>query len=68
MLWVEVKDNATDQEREFRPRRLASNDVASDWIELCETEVCFLHIQLVGTNVPLPKKQQIPSRSILSFS
>ena len=26
----------------------------SDSVELCETEVCFLHIQLVGTNVWLP--------------
>ena len=26
-----------------------------DSVELCETEVCFLHIQLTGTNVLLPK-------------
>ena len=24
----------------------------SDSVELCETDVCFLHIQLIGTNVP----------------
>ena len=27
----------------------------TDSVELCETEVCFLHIQLIGTNVWLPK-------------
>ena len=26
-------------------------EMISDSVELCETEVCFLHIQLVGTNV-----------------
>ena len=25
--------------------------MTSDSVELCETEVCFLHIQLIGTNV-----------------
>ena len=29
----------------------------SDSVELCETEVCFLNIQLIGTNVWLPKIQ-----------
>ena len=29
----------------------ASNEMISDSVELCETEVCFLHIQLTGTNV-----------------
>ena len=28
-----------------------------DSVELCETAVCFLHIQLMGTNVRLPKIQ-----------
>ena len=40
----------------------------SDSVALCETEVCFLHIQLVGTNVRLPKMHRIPlSLSILSL-
>ena len=30
---------------------LASKEMISDSVELCETEVCFLHIQLIGTNV-----------------
>ena len=34
---------------------LASKEMISDSVELCETEVSFLHIQLVGTNVWLPK-------------
>ena len=29
-------------------------------VELCETEVCFLHNQLIGTNVWLPKMHRIP--------
>ena len=29
----------------------ASKEMISDSFELCETEVCFLHIQLIGTNV-----------------
>ena len=29
-------------------------------VELCETEVCFLHIQLTGTNVRLPKMHKTP--------
>ena len=35
----------------------------SDPVELCETEVCFLHIQLIGTNVRLPKNAQCSTRS-----
>ena len=30
-------------------------EMISASVELCETEVCFLHIQLLGTNVWLPK-------------
>ena len=36
-------------------RKPASNEKISDSVELCETDVCFLHIQLIGTNVRLPK-------------
>ena len=32
----------------------------SDYVELCETEFCFLHIQLIGTNVWLPKMHNVP--------
>ena len=33
-----------------------------DSVQLCETEVCFLHIQLVGTNVWLPKTHDVPPK------
>ena len=29
----------------------ASKEMISASVELCETEVCFLHIQFIGTNV-----------------
>ena len=32
-------------------REPASREIISASVELCETEVCFLHIQLIGTNV-----------------
>ena len=32
-------------------RKPASRQTTSASVELCETEVCFLHIQLFGTNV-----------------
>ena len=37
-----------------------SKEMICDSVELCETEVCFLHIQLVGTNVWLPKMHNVP--------
>ena len=39
----------------------ASKEMISDSVEMCETEVCFLHSQLIGTNVWLPKTQNVPS-------
>ena len=41
-------------------RKAASRDISSASVELCETEVCFLHIQLIGTNDRLPKMHRIP--------
>ena len=32
-----------------------SIEIISASVELCETEICFLHIQLIGTNVSLPE-------------
>ena len=32
----------------------------SDSVELYETEVCFSHIQRIGTNVWLPKMHNVP--------
>ena len=40
-------------------RRPASKETTSDSVELCETEVSFLYIQLMGTNVRLLKIHKI---------
>ena len=37
-----------------------SREIISDSVELWETAVCFLHIQLIGTNVWLPKTHNVP--------
>ena len=37
-----------------------SREMISDSVELCETAVCFLHTQLMGTNVWLPKTHNVP--------
>ena len=37
-----------------------SKEMISDSVELCETAVCFLHIQLIGTNVWLPQMHNVP--------
>ena len=39
--------------------RPASKEITSDSVELWDTDVCFLHIQLMVTNVRLPKIHQI---------
>ena len=41
-------------------RKPASREIMSASAELCETEVCFMHIQLIGTNVWLPKIHKSP--------
>ena len=41
-------------------RRPASREIVSDSVELCDTHVCFLHIQLTGTNVWLPNMHNVP--------
>ena len=44
--------NPKDREREIQSmRKPVSREITSASVELCETEVCFLHIQLIGTNV-----------------
>ena len=40
-------------------RKPASREKTSDSVELGETDVCFMHIQLIGTNVRLPKINRI---------
>ena len=41
-------------------RKPVSREITSASVELCETEICFLHIQLIGTNGWLPKMHRIP--------
>ena len=55
------QSNPTNQEQGI-PSNLnpASKEMISDSVELCETAVCFLHIQLIGTNVSLPKMHNVP--------
>ena len=38
---------------------LASKEIISDSVELYDTDVCLLHIQLMGTNVRLPKMHKV---------
>ena len=41
-----------NEARVYRPNlNPASKEMISESVELCETEVCFLNIQLIGTNV-----------------
>ena len=48
--------------------RPASREIVSDSVELCETEVCFLHIQLLGTNVvDFQMRTKFTLKSILSL-
>ena len=55
---------ATFENSMQRPHLSLSQQVSlhsqQDPNDLCETEVCILHIQLVGTNVWLPKIHNIP--------
>ena len=48
-------------------RKPASREIISASVVLCETEVCFLHIQLNGTKVRLPKMHRIPPEVDLSL-
>ena len=37
-----------------------SNEMISDSVDLWDTDVCFLHTQLIGTTVRLPRIQKLP--------
>ena len=41
-------------------RKPASREITSASVELCQTEVCFLHIQVVCTNVRLLNMHRNP--------
>ena len=66
--FIKAKDIATT--RAFM-RRPAPKDITSKSVEVCETEVCSLYFQLMelmGTNVRLPKIHRIPPDVDLEFS
>ena len=64
LLFVERSTSITMSQRSRAGspsiRNPASIEMTSDSVELCENEVCFLRIQLTGTNVWLPKIHRIP--------
>ena len=49
-------------------RKPASQEIISDSVEPWDTDVSFLHIQLIGTNVPLPKIHKIPPEVDFEYS
>ena len=59
LVWWEWNTSITESQRSRAgipsTRKPASREIISAFVELCETEeVCFLHIQLISTNVWLP--------------
>ena len=61
VVWVMPPKTETIKSHNSRIRspsnlNAASKEMISDSVELCETADCFLHVQLIGTNVWLPKK------------
>ena len=65
LLKFELKQSdPIDQEREYHPTSiLQSKEMISDSVELCETEVCFLHIQRDWNKRMTSKKAQCSTRS-----
>ena len=64
-LWLFVKTSFTmsQRSRASNPSILSPASrkiITSESVELCETDVCFLHIQLTGTKVRLPKIHMTP--------
>ena len=49
-------------------RKSAIKDITPISVELCETAVCFLHIQLSGTKVRLPKMHKTSPDLDLKYS
>ena len=41
-------------------RKPASREIISDSVEMCDTQACFLHIQLIGTNVWRRNSYNVP--------
>ena len=66
----ECNNSVTRSERAGIPsmRNPASNDITSASDVPCETDVCFLHIQLIGTNSQLPNMHSLPSEADVESS
>ena len=63
-IWETLRKTETirsHNSRAAKPSKLSpvSKEMISDSVELCETAVCFLHIQLIGTNVWRPKMHSV---------
>ena len=63
LVWIVFPRTETIRSHKSRAQSDPINreQESSDFVELCESEVCFLHIHLIGTNVWLPKIHKIPS-------
>ena len=67
LSWFRVVFPRTETNRSHRSRagipsylNPASKEMISNSVELCETAICFLHIQLIGTNAWLPTTHNVP--------
>ena len=61
-IFAKTETIRSHNSRASKPSNLSpvSREIISDSVELWETDVCFLHIQLVGTNVWLPNTHNVP--------
>ena len=59
-IFPRTETNRSDSSRAGKPSNLSpvSNEMISDSVELWETAVCFLHIQLIGTKCMTSKNAQ----------
>ena len=63
-----MSQNRNNHIPQFESNNPWYKEMMSDSVEQCGTEVCFLHIQLIGTNVLLPKTHNVPPEVDLESS
>ena len=70
VVFLRTETIRSHNSRASKPSNLnsVSKEIISDSVELCGTAVCFLHIQLIGTNVWLPKTHNVPPEVDLESS
>ena len=72
VLFVELNTSITISQRlrasEPSMRNPASNEMISDSVDLRDTDVYFLHFQLMGTNVRLPNPQGLQQHLSLELN